>query len=147
MKNRLSLLTMLLSCLLLVSGLAGCSQEESSAVGVTMTVLEEPPNDASYIRFVDETTATPTWHLLFSTDETVTDFRLLALEDTMRISETLYTLAELTPDKPLVVSTYMNDVPANRAFSVTSASGKTQTYSIEFSGKDGTLSLLLWPGE
>ena len=80
MKNRLSLLTMLLSCLLLVSGLAGCSQEESSAVGVTMTVLEEPPNDASYIRFVDETTATPTWHLLFSTDETVTDFRLLALE-------------------------------------------------------------------
>ena len=125
--------TMLLSCLLLVSGLAGCSQEESSSADITMTILEEPPDASSCIRFVDETTATPTWHLLFSTDETVTNVQLLTLDESETQGDALYTLDKLTPDKPLVVSTYINDATINRGVSYVDDNGATHIYSIIYS--------------
>ena len=100
-------------------------------------------SDDQYTHFTDETAQNTEWDLLFETNVKVTDFKLLAIDDTDRIfvEGVLFTLDELTPDKPLVVSTYINDVTVNRAISYTDSDGQTKSFLIRFSALDGSVSL------
>ena len=53
----------------------------------------------------------------------------------------LYTVEELTAQKPLVVATYINDTTVNRGISFVDAQNNTHYFAIQWSGADGCLSL------
>lgn len=100
-------------------------------------------SDGQYTHFTDETAQNTDWDLLFETNVKVTDFKLLAIDDTdgIFVEGVLFTLDELTPDKPLVVSTHKNDATVNRAISYTDSDGQTKSFLIRFSALDGSVSL------
>lgn len=88
--------------------------------------------------------------VLFTTNKTVSDFKILHLtcetidDDgniTFAVEET-YSQPELTPDRPLVAGLeFPGDMPSN-GISYVDADGVTRKYVVDMSGMDG--SLFLW---
>lgn len=88
--------------------------------------------------------------VLFTTNKTVSDFKILHLtcetidDDgniTFAVEET-YSQPELTPDRPLVAGLeFPGDMPSN-GISYVDADGVTRKYAVDMSGMDG--SLFLW---
>lgn len=87
--------------------------------------------------------------VLFSTNVTVTDFKVLSLfysdsdENGGFIfdTQTLYTQDTLTPERPLEVGmVFIGDIP-NNGISYVDPDGITRTYAVDMSGKDGSLIL------
>lgn len=95
------------------------------------------------IRFTDPTAQNTEWHLVFKTTTAVRDFQFIAIDaaDAPKLDTVLHTIEKLTPEKPLLVSTYILDASVNRGISFVDASGTTRYYAICYSGKDGALSL------
>ena len=83
------------------------------------------------------------WVLVWKANTTLKDFKFLAMDESeeLKVEKTLYSLSELTPDKPLVVATYINDATVNRGISFTDSNGDTVYYVIELSMKDGSYTL------
>ncbi len=83
------------------------------------------------------------WVLVWKANVTLKDFKFLAMDESeeLRVEETLYSLSELTPEKPLVVATYINDATINRGISFTDSEGNTVYYVIELSMNDGSYKL------
>ena len=86
----------------------------------------------------------------FYTDGVATEFKVLALtfegiDDAGNVIfdvEEVYSQAELTAERPLVVGmTFYGDIP-NNGISYVDASGKLWRFAVDISGEDG--SLLLW---
>ena len=88
--------------------------------------------------------------VLFTTNKTVSDFKILHLtcetidDDgniTFAVEET-YSQPELTPDRPLVAGLeFPGDMPSN-GISYVDADGVTRNFAVDMSGMDG--SLFLW---
>lgn len=88
--------------------------------------------------------------VLFTTNKTVSDFKILhltceAIDDdgniTFAVEET-YSQPELTPDRPLVAGLeFPGDMPSN-GISYVDADGVTRNFAVDMSGMDG--SLFLW---
>ena len=80
------------------------------------------------------------WVLVWKVNTTLKDFNFLAMDESeeLRVDKVLYSLSELTPDKPLVVATYINDATINRGISFTDNKGNTVYYVIELSMADGS---------
>ncbi len=125
------------------------AEETSNTVEYTMPITvdyasEEMLNDTdSYLHFTDETVSNNDWNLVFTTDTAVQDFKFLALDEStvLTIESVLYTIEELSTEKPFVASTYINDATANRGISFTDVNGETRYYAVSFSGADGSISL------
>lgn len=87
-------------------------------------------------------------NVLFSAKKAVTDFKLLTInleniddDGNIRFSAAgeLYSLPELTPEKPLAVRmTFEGSIP-DKGISYVDASGTKQTYAVTMSGKDGSV--------
>ncbi len=95
------------------------------------------------IYFLDKNERNSNWNLVIQTDRTITDFKFLAIDESesIRIDEILYAAREITPEKPFVVSTYINDATTNRGISFVDPNGVRRYYYISQSCKDGSLSL------
>lgn len=86
--------------------------------------------------------------IVYTSDGTVTDFCVLSLmmtdfRDGKPVYEEteLYRQEQLTPDCPLVVTlTFVGDLP-NNGISYVDSAGETQRFSLNTSGKDGSLIL------
>ena len=84
------------------------------------------------------------YDLIFFTDATVKDFTLLEMDESevLQISDALWYIDELTPEKPVIVSTWLNDATISRGISYTDQNGKEHVFSIVLSMKDDSLSLV-----
>lgn len=88
--------------------------------------------------------------VVFSTESTVTDFRVLSIsmqdyDDSGNFtfaSEELFTLAELTPERPLEAGLQFIGTIPNNGISFVDPDGNTKYYAVDMSGRDG--SLFLW---
>lgn len=106
------------------------------------------PAGAAYDEFVADTTK-PQSRILFSTDSTVTKFKVLGLQlkevdpqgKITFTEEELYKQESLTPQRPLlVVLTFYGDLP-HYGISYLDEKGQVKKYSVQISGEDGTLIL------
>ena len=84
--------------------------------------------------------------VLFTAKETVKNFKVLSInaaaEEGVKVEGELYTQEELTPEKAFVLGMiFAGDVP-NMGISYEDASGTVHYYSINMSGKDGSLLLV-----
>ena len=84
------------------------------------------------------------YDLIFFTDATVKDFTLLEMDESevLQISDALWCIDELTPEKPVIVSTWLNDATISRGISYTDQNGEEHVFSIVLSMKDDSLSLV-----
>jgi len=84
------------------------------------------------------------YNLIFSTDATVKDFTLLEMDESevLQVGDALWCIDDLTPEKPIVVSTYLNDATISRGISYTDQNGEKHIFSIFISMKDSSLSLV-----
>ena len=84
------------------------------------------------------------YDLIFFTDATVKDFTLLEMDESevLQISDALWCIDELTPEKPVIVSTWLNDATISRGISYTDQNGKEHVFSIVLSMKDESVSLV-----
>ena len=88
--------------------------------------------------------------VVFSTESTVTDFRVLSIsmqdyDDSGNftfVAEELFTLAELTPERPLEAGLQFIGTIPNNGISFVDPDGNTKYYAVDMSGRDG--SLFLW---
>ena len=88
--------------------------------------------------------------VVFSTESTVTDFRVLSIsmqdyDDSGNFTfaaEELFTLAELTPERPLEAGLQFIGTIPNNGISFVDPDGNTKYYAVDMSGRDG--SLFLW---
>ncbi len=124
------------------------SADEQSEQGETTVkvgyVLNVDSNDGFNITDSDSQV-----HVLFSTSETVTDFKLLSLtlEDSENgdftfAAQEVYSLKELTPNQPLAAGLeFIGDIP-NNGISYVDTDGVTRRYAVDMSGRDS--SLFLW---
>lgn len=105
-------------------------------------------NYSVYEEFVADTTK-PQARILLTTDYSVKEFRVLALslqevdaQGKMIFAEKeLYKMADLTPQRPLVVTlTFYGDLP-HYGISYIDETGHTKKFAIQLSGEDGSLLL------
>ena len=84
------------------------------------------------------------YDLIFFTNATVKDFTLLEMDESevLQIGDALWRIDELTPEKPVIVSTWLNDATISRGISYTDQNGKEHVFSIVLSMKDESLSLV-----
>ena len=88
--------------------------------------------------------------VVFSTESTVTDFRVLSIsmqdyddsDNFTFAAEELFTLAELTPERPLEAGLQFIGTIPNNGISFVDPDGNTKYYAVDMSGRDG--SLFLW---
>lgn len=90
----------------------------------------------------------PQW-IVFTTDETVTNFEFIAVElsegdERLRFAkgETLYSLDELTADTPFAATWMSIGMLPHRGVAFTDAAGNGRLFSINMSGDDGAVFLL-----
>jgi hypothetical protein len=72
------------------------------------------------VKFTDPKAEYINQYLVFTAQGTITDIKFFTtVEDEWgyQVGEVLFTLDKLTPDKPLVISTYLNDANINRGIS------------------------------
>lgn len=88
--------------------------------------------------------------VVFTADTVVTDFRVLSIsmqdyDDEGNFTfavEDMYTQPELTPERPLEAGlVFLGDIP-NNGIAFTAPDGNTKYYTVDMSGRDG--SLFLW---
>ena len=84
------------------------------------------------------------YNLIFFTNVAVKNFTLLEMDESevLQISDALWCIDELTPEKPVIVSTWLNDATISRGISYTDQNGKEHVFSIVLSMKDESLSLV-----
>lgn len=106
------------------------------------------PDLSEYERFIhgmDE--ALPL--IYFSTEETVTDFKILSLtfesaDDAGNVrfaAEETYSHGTMTPEEPLLARMELMGTIPNNGISYVDSSGKTRYFAVEVSGYDGSLLL------
>ena len=85
--------------------------------------------------------------MLLSCEYAVKDFKVLGIEASPMSSslsfstEELYALDELTPDRPLLLNMTFYGLLPYYGVSYVNSSGETISYSINMSGKDGSVIL------
>ncbi len=81
--------------------------------------------------------------LVFKANEVLTDVHFYSLEygdnGALAVSEELYTLSELTPDKPLVTGVVFYGSMTTYGISFTDSDGQTHHCAVSLSGEDGSL--------
>lgn len=84
------------------------------------------------------------YDLIFFTNATVKDFTLLEMDESevLQIGDALWCIDELTPEKPVIVSTWLNDATISRGISYIDKNGKEHVFSIVLSMKDESVSLV-----
>ena len=95
---------------------------------------------------VSVSTAEPLARVLLSCEYAVKDFKVLGIEASMSNSlsfftEELYALDELSPDRPLLLNMTFYGLLPYYGVSYVNGSGETISYSINMSGKDGSVIL------
>ena len=95
---------------------------------------------------VSVSTAEPLARVLLSCEYAVRDFKVLGIEASMSSSlsfftEELYALDELTPERPLLLNMTFYGLLPYYGVSYVDDSGETISYSINMSGKDGSVIL------
>ena len=95
---------------------------------------------------VSVSTAEPLARVLLSCEYAVKDFKVLGIEASMSSSlsfftEELYALDELSPDRPLLLNMTFYGLLPYYGVSYVNGSGETISYSINMSGKDGSVIL------
>ena len=114
-----------------------------SAIKKNATVIIDYADDTLYdeVSFAEDGA---NYDLIFFTDATVKDFTLLEMDESevLQISDALWSIDELTPEKPVIVSTWLNDATISRGISYTDQNGKEHVFSIVLSMKDDSLSLV-----
>ena len=95
---------------------------------------------------VSVSTAEPLARVLLSCEYAVKDFKVLGIEASMSNSlsfftEELYALDELSPDRPLLLNMTFYGLLPYYGVSYVDDSGETISYSINMSGKDGSVIL------
>ena len=95
---------------------------------------------------VSVSTAEPLARVLLSYEYAVRDFKVLGIEASMSSSlsfftEELYALDELSPDRPLLLNMTFYGLLPYYGVSYVDDSGETISYSINMSGKDGSVIL------
>ena len=95
---------------------------------------------------VSVSTAEPLARVLLSCEYAVKDFKVLGIEASMSSSlsfftEELYALDELSPDRPLLLNMTFYGLLPSYGVSYVDDSGETISYSINISGKDGSVIL------
>ena len=95
---------------------------------------------------VSVSTAEPLARVLLSCEYAVKDFKVLGIEASMSSSlsfftEELYALDELSPDRPLLLNMTFYGLLPYYGVSYVDGSGETISYSINMSGKDGSVIL------
>lgn len=95
---------------------------------------------------VSVSTAEPLARVLLSCEYAVKDFKVLGIEASMSSSlsfftEELYALDELTPERPLLLNMTFYGLLPYYGVSYVDDSGETISYSINMSGKDGSVIL------
>ena len=95
---------------------------------------------------VSVSTAEPLARVLLSCEYAVKDFKVLGIEASMSSSlsfftEELYALDELSPDRPLLLNMTFYGLLPYYGVSYVDDSGQTISYSINMSGKDGSVIL------
>ena len=95
---------------------------------------------------VSVSTAEPLARVLLSCEYAVKDFKVLGIEASMSSSlsfftEELYALDELSPDRPLLLNMTFYGLLPYYGVSYVNSSGETISYSINMSGKDGSVIL------
>lgn len=95
---------------------------------------------------VSVSTAEPLARVLLSCEYAVKDFKVLGIEASMSSSlsfftEELYALDELSPDRPLLLNLTFYGLLPYYGVSYVDDSGETISYSINMSGKDGSVIL------
>ncbi len=78
---------------------------------------------------------------LFRATETVTNFRFISLNidynGNVTPNETIYDFGTLTPENPVIVKTYIDELISERGIQFYDESGVMYTYQISYSMKDG----------
>lgn len=104
----------------------------------------------SYDEYVEPENAAYQVKILFEISATVKDVRFLVIyldesgEDgslNFYVDKTLYSMDTLPPEKPLVVGTVFEGLLPTRAISFVDENNTTRYYSVEMSGKDGSIFL------
>lgn len=107
---------------------------------------EDELDDISDYHEFSVSTAEPTARVLLSCEYAVKDFKVLGIEASMSSSlsfftEELYALDELSPDRPLLLNMTFYGLLPYYGVSYVNGSGETISYSINMSGKDGSVIL------
>lgn len=114
---------------------------------VSGTFMEDAEIDRNHCYEFIADTSEFECQVVFSANETVTDFQFNSLEYIENpnsenidfLMTPLFSLDELTSDKPVVITlTFLGTIP-NYGISYIDASGTQRTFSIEVSGMDGSL--------
>lgn len=132
----------LLIFILCISVFTGCNTvDEGIATPITVAFAGDNLDDA--LHFVDKTVTSTNYDLLFTTETEVTDFKVLAMDESekLAVEEELFCLHRFTPDISFAVSTYINDATINRGISYVDQNGEEFIFSIVISMKDGSVSL------
>lgn len=107
---------------------------------------EDELDDISDYHEFSVSTAEPLARVLLSCEYAVKDFKVLGIEASMSSSlsfftEELYALDELSPDRPLLLNMTFYGLLPYYGVSYVNGSGETISYSINMSGKDGSVIL------
>ena len=84
------------------------------------------------------------YNLIFFTNVAVKNFTLLEMDESevLKVGDPLWCIDELTPEKPVIVSTWLNDATISRGISYTDQNGEEHVFSIVLSMKDESVSLV-----
>lgn len=123
------------------------AQNEKANISVDFASEDLLANKDSYQLFEESTSE---YHVdaVFTTDSTVKDFKYeeVTYEESgeylkFSASKTLYSLDELTIDKPVVISMLVEGTIPNRGISYVDGDGVVRHFTISTSGEDGSLIL------
>ena len=114
-----------------------------SAIKKNATVISDYADNTLYdeVSFAEDGA---NYDLIFFTNATVKDFTLLEMDESevLQVGDALWRIDELTPEKPVIVSTWLNDATISRGISYNDQNGKEHVFSIVLSMKDDSLSLV-----
>lgn len=123
--------------------------ERNSPPPVTVKWESEVGEDVSNYKAFHPYESSGIQKVVFYTDEIVTDFKVLALEETgydenynsIYSIDELYTLEEFVPNEPFVVSLLDYEFIPRNGFSYTDKNGRSWRFAISQSGYDGSMIL------
>ena len=84
------------------------------------------------------------YNLIFFTNVAVKNFTLLEMDESemLKVVDPMWCIDEFTPEKPVIVSTWLNDATISRDISYTDQNGEEHVFSIVLSMKDESVSLV-----
>lgn len=122
-------------------------KDKLAAMGITVAWLSDTMYDADYCEVINISDSDYAGEILFNTNETIGEFKVLGLmmtdvDEQGKITysvENLYGKKELRFGTPLVLRlAFMGDIP-NNGFSFVDKEGKTRQFAFSISGYDGSL--------